>query len=683
MNIKRNLLWLAVVANLNPAAGLAADEFGDDFGFEDETTTAPEFYSNYYEIGLGTVSDDNGKLGEFSPDLEDEGLFGVGAVHLDNGNLNLDIDKTPYNTSGEAGYTLPGNFSAKLYGYDSQKIEKFDALTIYPNTGSASSLSIPDGLSPMFIPGSRGGWAGDYSDLSLYGTRTYKVERETLGVELTKYIGTNLWVTADYSHQTKEGTKTQGNHDNDAILPINVDYEHDQFTLGLQYKQGNLSLGANYYLSEFKDNNSFIAFESYTGNGATPDIDVEHIATEPDSTFNRFETDGMYRAGDRTVLSWMANWSKAEQDEVIVGSSPSGKFDGKINRFNGRITLTSRPTRNFDYKLEYTLKDREADHDPLDLGPIGYTSRDSSTFDKNQETFKAQGGYRLPDRSKLRFGWDRDNIERDRYSTVDWAGEYAHTYDESEEDTFWVDYRFKPIGKLNLSLKAERSERDGDQTQHPEWITPYYQDRDRDRYSLNASFPLGDSVVLSGGYTTTDEDYDSGDWEALDGTSSRGSGGLISREWDSTNVEVSFSPNRDLALAIYAMWQSFEWSAFATDQWGQYNADEDVNVYGVNLNWQATTKFNLEADFAISDAESAIASLTDSAPDSTTDSTRLNLKASWQYDPKTSIYARAIYEEWDVNDWANDGTLYEDIAFGWDANDGKNHAFIIGVRRNF
>ena len=504
MTAKRNLLWLVISGlSFTGTAGLAEE----DFGFEDDTTAdvAP-YLNNRVEVGLGYTSDDNGKLGEFSPDLSEQGLFGVGALYFggysdNHDRLYLEAEKSPYNSDVSLGYRKEEDVAVELYGRDSQKIIHFNALTLYPDSGSSTYLSIPDGLTANLEQGRRGPeWVPDYSALDLYGRRTFKVERDSYGIGVTKYVNARWLIRADYDHQTKSGVKSQGNHGNDAILPIPVDYQHDEFTIGVEYKAESFSLGARYYLSDFSDHNEAVMFESFAYDGTnTPVAVTEALATEPDSLFSRFETDGSYFVGERTVLNWLANWSVAEQDEAIIGASSPTAFDGEVKRFNGRVTLRSRPTRTFDYKVEYALRDRDASHSPMDLNPLGYSSRDSSVFSKNRETIKLQGGYRLPNRSKLRFGWRNDAIERTRDTTLDWGGPYAHATGKTDEDLLWADYKFAPLGDLALSVKLETADREADENQHPEWTTPYYADRKLDRASLNAILPLNTSLVLSGG----------------------------------------------------------------------------------------------------------------------------------------------------------------------------------------
>ncbi len=658
MKMKPNALWLAVATLALPV-----------------TATHAEIYTNHIELGVGYVNDDNGKFGEFVDELEDEGTFFAGSVHLGDGpdDNSYQIYLDAGNNRGEVGYVSPGDLKAQLYGSRSQKIEKYNVRTPYPFT----STSVDTANSGS-------------------GILNYDVKRHTYGVSLTKYLGKNWSVSADYSHQKKEGNKSFGDHETtESILSAPVDYKHNQFETGVQYNGDRLVVGASYYYSDFSNDHDVIhRFD----NGAP----AGEIALEPDTDFWRFELDGLYRLGERTNLNWVMNWSHAKQDEKLIGSdaniAPGTKFDGKVKRFNGRLTLASRLTRNFNYKLEYAARHRKADHDPIDLD----YRRDTRVFDKDQDTYKAEGRYRFTNRSKLRFGYERDEIERKNKTTETFGGDFAHTHDDTDEDTFWASYKFAPIGKLNLSVKAEHSERDGDQDQYPEWISVYNEDRDRDKYTVNASYPITERAVVTARYSRTDDDFSVGDYFIIEGNNERDPYGMKSRDWESAYVDLTLMPSEDFSISVFVMRDTFEWKRFGwespKDALGNpepqsnfnYKSKDETDSYGLTLNWQATAKLKIDADVVFTDSDSKLhsehyaglqAGQTFRQPKYDDKNTRLNLVARYQIDPQWSAYARYIYENWDVDDPLAEGEIHD--GWGWDADDGATNAFIIGARKSF
>lgn len=674
MNYRHHLLWTAIVSSTVPAS-LA---YSDDFGFEDPAAIEEEAVSarsgpNSIELGLGNVSDDNGKFGEFSRNMADQGAFLVGGVYLSGSNFILDVNRSAYNTSGALSYSSPGVFSASIYGYDNQKTEMHGA----------------------FVPKH---YDLDLADLGNYTGRDFEVKRSSLGVEMTRYLLQSWLVNLDFSRELKEGNKTIAGPDHGPVVGRSVDFEHDQLSLSTEYWKDALSLGLSYYFSDFSDKDSEFSWNNSAFEGT--------IAAEPDNEFSRFELDGSYKFDQKTAVNWITSWSEAKQNDNFIDSDPGlpDSLDGEVERFFGRLTLTSRPLKNFNYKLEYAARRRDANHDTWDLD----YRRNNSIYSKDKDSLKIEGGYRLPDRSKIRLGWKREEIERTREDVTDkWV-------DQTDEDIWWLDYRFAPIGKLNLTASYETGEREGNQGQNPDWIAVYNTDRDLDRVKINASLPLGNQVLLSGGYSWSDENFDNGDtW--VPAQTPEETFGLDSREMSTANIDLTYSPSRDLSLSLYSVLQRFEWEQFGhknysgrppreDDKWTATGEDKTL-VVGMNMRWQARHDISILADLGVSESEGDLASsglytalnndgspvdisavgvaYYESLPTYGSDSIRLNIIGNWQYRPDISTYIHYIFEKWKTEDYWWDGELQEEMYFAWRAPNETEHAVIVGIKKSF
>jgi hypothetical protein len=117
MNKQHNLFWLAMVS-LTFSLGSSASE--DEFGFDDDTEKTSAFSRNSVALGLGHTSDGNGKFGEFSDDLDENGLFLIGDIHLEGGAENgsyqliLNGRKNEFGATFDVRYNRPGTFSIEL-----------------------------------------------------------------------------------------------------------------------------------------------------------------------------------------------------------------------------------------------------------------------------------------------------------------------------------------------------------------------------------------------------------------------------------------------------------------------------------------------------------------------------------------------------------------------------------------
>lgn len=713
MNKRQKFLWLATISLVFPLGSSAAE---DEFGFDDDTADTSLLYRNSFELGIGHSSDGNGKFGEFSDDFDDNGTFSIGGVHLEGGvengshQLMLNGNKNEFGSTFDVSYNRPGTFSIDLYGRDSQKVEAAGALTLYPH---GNVLSLPEGFT-------------DTGDPKNYGVRNLLVERSTHGMMITRHFGADWLVKFDYQRQDVDGEKSatgsQGFRGSGIVIEP-VDYQHDEFTLGVEYAKDKLALGASFYLSDLDNGNQALVFENPNFDG----IGAEQLNLPPSNEFTRIDFDGSYRLTERTMLNWLFNWSEAEQNQHFLPYALDAAFyggdifsplvdsslRGDVNRFTGRITLASRPTRQFNYKVEIAVRNRDAGHDPYLWDTLSYSgsvasqAASSHVYDKDQQTFKLEGGYRFANRTKLRLGWRREIIDRSRAEIEHLQGslELIRSSDETEEDTLWAAYRLTPVGQVNIALRVERANRRADLSQqrieHLHFVSedtngnleavgentlPFYlSDLDTTLYALNVDVPLSNALVLSAGVNIVDEDYDD-DFD-----------GILGREMKAYDVALSFNANEDLQVSYYASIQIFEWDQDGTTSqngsvsnlWRATGEDEST-VFGLSFEWQVIPKkLQLSADISLSDTESEVASfdrlnnVADGLPGYGSDVTRADIEANWQLSAQTDILARYVYEDWDTQDYTWDGALIEAIAYGWQAPNEKGHALMISVRHRF
>lgn len=718
MNMKRNLLWLAITSLALPAGHIYAQ---DEMGFEEEEALPP-VYQNHIQLGVGNA-DGNGKFGEDAEDFAGDSTFPDASIKVSGGAedgshiLYLNGVKNEYGSDGEAGYVRPGSFKIEVFGREHTHVEFGDALTLYPNAEGADLTALPDTI--------------DTSDPANYGERDFEVERRSQGVSITQYFGKEWSLNLDYSREDKNGTKTAGAGQGfygTQIIAEPVDYQHDQLTVGLEYATDMLSVGVSFYHSELDNANETVFFNNPNAAAGSHFAGTEQNALAPSNDFNRWDINGTFRLGDRTAINWLLNWSEAEQDEgflpysindtaFFAPTSPlaAPNLDGQVNRFTGRITLTSRPTNSFNYKVEYAVRDQDSDHDPMlwdllwyngGVAPMGATQH---VWDKDHETIKLEGGYRLANRSKIRFGWERDTIERTRKELDGITQELLKEDNETEEDTFWVGYRFAPIGGLTLNVKAETSSRDNDidelRIEHLHSIVvidvggvptlvaegentlPFFMSEvDTDRFTISADYPLSDSLVLSGSYYMTDEDFDADGFD-----------GLKARESDTFNLALTWQPSKNLLLSVYAMQQDYEWEQDGTTSSGGgavsaiwiADGDDETDMWGVNLDWQAMEQLSIKADLSWVESDSKESSLqtftdvSDGLPTYGTEVTRLNLEADWELNAQTAISARYVYEDWESDDYTWNGEIIDSIGFGWEMPNEDGQALILGVKHRF
>ena len=270
MNTKRKTLWIAIVGAGLATAGVARAQ--DEYGFEDESAAKPKpIYENYIEIGGGYTDDGNGKFGEYTTGVTDafqeQGGFPVGSLRLSGGDESVarswDISAGVGNgRSLEASYGVQGNFGVSLYGDRVEKTEYGEAGTVYGDASGTMLLPPDYAYFPVPAPSAPAIPPPPSSyDPAFYSTEDIRSERQILGLEGFKNIGDRWSVSLGFENQDKSGDDVFGGNQGfsgTALVPEELDSEHQQVRARLDYADRCLQNGLELYLSNFENGNDAI-----------------------------------------------------------------------------------------------------------------------------------------------------------------------------------------------------------------------------------------------------------------------------------------------------------------------------------------------------------------------------------------------------------------------------------------
>jgi MtrB/PioB family decaheme-associated outer membrane protein len=662
MNTKRKALWLAVVVAGFAMAGAARAQ--DEFGFEDEgAPKAKPVYENYIEVGGGYTGDGNGKFGEYTTGITDaftdDGGFPAGSLRLSGGDdataRSWDISAGIGNgRSLDARYGIQGNFRISLYGDRIEKTEFGEARTVYG--GASDTMLLPPGYVVPPVPPSITPTVSN-ANAAFYGDEDIVSERQIFGLEGFKHIGDAWTLSLGFENQDKSGDEVFGGNQGfsgAALVPEELDSEHQQMRARIDYADSCLQQGFEVYLSNYDAGNESIVFENavFTGSvvsGVFRPVGLQEIATEPSNEFMRVGMDGGYTFQGHTRLSWFADWSRGEQDEDFLPIAydstyyptvnltfPYSSLDGEVERTNARLSLAGRPFRRFDYRLQYEYKDRDATHDPLQVNELGYNYNStapgfsSKVYDKQTQEFSLEGGYRFGGIGRLRGGMARVEMDRD---TDEWEYfvpttpaipfyEPASFTDTTTEDKTWLELSLNPLESLTLKLRGEYNDLSADLSDETEeMVWPFYTrpgtttpvqlvrrgmpyfllDREQDVLELELDYELGAGASIYAEYSMVENDYDN---EAM---------GIDSRDSDIWNVGFNWSPSEALNLSVYYSRENYEIEQHNRQMgstvepfadWAMDSEDE-VDAAGFSVDWAVVEdRFDLTADVAYLSADS-------------------------------------------------------------------------------
>ncbi len=699
----------------------------DEYGFEDGTAAPPADYTNHVEIGIGFTDDGDGKFGEYGSGLngalQSDGPFGFGSLRWGASDpasaqyWRIDAD-TQQGRLLDAAWGVQGDFALGIRGDRVEKIEYGDARHPYPASGA--TLSLPAG----FVPGT------SIRDEAWYAGHNIASTREVLGVDGVKHLGEHWTLRLDFESQSKEGEDTLGGNQGFygvVLLPETLDHRTDLATVRLDYADERLHSTFELHLSEFDNGARRLAYRNaqYAGSLPARPLGLAEFDTGPDNELLRLSTDGGYLLDGGTRLAWFVDWSRGEQDEQLLPlhidpvyhptvnpDSPVDSLDGEVERRSLRLSLAGRPFARFDYRLEIDYRDRESGHDPYALPMLSYTGTasggySSHVYERETRGFSLEGGYRFPNRARLRGGYEREAVDRGS-EAFDPLGHLESYTDATDDDRYWLELKLPRFGALSLALRAEYLLTDpslSDETL--EFIAPgggqrratpfFLLERSRDVYALDLDYELGHATALYGSFEVVREDFDNETY------------GLHSRDARVADLGVSWSPASTLSVSAYLGREEYEIRQTGRQMGGTsvpYSewllvSDDDARSLGVNLEWEAIEgRLDLEAEFALLDTQSGYASseirnagialLTGPTPDVDDELLRLRLGGTWRLSERLDISGRYLWERRDARDWAWDtllspaaATTASSLGFAWARPDYDAQVLMMALRYRF
>jgi hypothetical protein len=424
-------------------AGTAAGEGGmaEEGMLEEEALEeAKPFYANSIELGIQYSTEDSFKFGEFTG-MVDEGPYAIGNlfIHkrmpLEGGNTqywdlvgtNLGLDSR----SVLARYGVGGKYELFL-DYDQKPHFNFeDAQSPFIGAGTAHQTL------PATWDGTDNGFAGSCQGTDTGTTinktcelntatfhvldfmKTYEVEtqRYKLGGGFSLIPAQGWTLKADYHHEIKDGTETQGivvasrNPTFIAITPI--DYDTDEFDLRIARAGDKGQFELNYHLSLFNNDHQGLLYEDpfrLTAGATRTAIAINspfgtpgQMGLPPDNMAQAFSFMGGYNLGQTTRATANLSYQRMTQDQTFlpytvnpnvsgprgftcsgggaynpVTGCPAGQtkvadplvplvplprnsLDGVINNYFANLTLTGRPVPKLNLTGRYTFDLRDSD----------------------------------------------------------------------------------------------------------------------------------------------------------------------------------------------------------------------------------------------------------------------------------------------------------------------------------
>lgn len=622
-----------------------------------------EGLSGTLDLGLGYVSDDSFKFGEYTG-LNKQGPYLIG---------NADVRSR----AKDGGYW---NFNATDLGLDSRELRaesgrqgkyrlflEYDELPHFISD-SASTPFLGTGGDTLTLPP---GWvrAGTTGGMTSLGASLHDVDLQTqrkrVGVRFS-YIPERDWEYAvNVRHETKEGTMRIGGafFFNSAQLIRPVDYVTDQVDVSATYRSATWQTRFAYYGSMFRDGNDALTWQNpFTA--LVAGADAGQLALPPDNEFHQLAGAVGYQWSERTRVTADLAVGRMRQDQnflaptlnpnLSVPALPRDSLEGRVDTLNANLNVLSDVSDRLRLSAAYLYDDRanktpQATYNWVTTDTFIAAPRTNLPYSFTHGAFKLSADYRLTSRLKTSLGFDDDTRER----TFQEA-------DKTREQTVWGKFIVRARDDTDLTLKLAHADREVssyhavpqiDPPENPLLRKYNMANRTRDAANLRADFAARENVNLGFAIDVATDDYP-------DSTIGLTRGKDLNLSFDASaalgkSTNLNFFVNREEIKSTQVGSQ-----AFATPDWSATNEDT-ITAAGVGLKHAAIrNKLDLGADYTASRSSGAIVvtnGVPTPFPDLVTRLDTVRLYTTYRLKDGISLYSAYSYEHYRTRDWTLEG----------------------------
>lgn len=396
-------------------------------------------YDGSAEVGIGILDLDNKtpKFGEYTG-LNDSDFYLIGDVDLTahRGVMYLDLSAIDLGLDSRRVDVKAGHTGSYTFGFSYDQIPHLIAVNARtPFDGAGQNvLTLPNGFTPAQTTSTMTDLGTSLKSVDL------KTERQRGRIGYTRDFTADSQLKLSYFHELKEGIQSLGavvaenpGRADSTILPQPIDYETDEFKVGISFTDDDAQLEISYFLSLFSNANKSITWDVPFIKSTPTGLDyptTARIGLPPDNRYQRIRIDGGVNLAATSRFSVVVEFGEMSQDEVLLpystddisGTStitedeaplPRSTAQTKVNVTNIVANLTSRPIPKLglraryrfyqtDNQMPYTLFERVTDDTvPQSLAGDSY----SRPYDVRRSSWDLDGNYRLDMGSTVTAGY--------------------------------------------------------------------------------------------------------------------------------------------------------------------------------------------------------------------------------------------------------------------------------------
>jgi len=546
-NVKNaSILSLAVQSALLIASTLAQAAFAGDEESEAYGLSHP---SNTVDFGSLYVSQSSARFGQYNG-LNKEGFYGLGALDLRGGPGydgegsalrwwlgGSDLGTTSRTITGKV--SEQGKWSVSV-GYDELRHNITDTFktplqgnlggndfTLPANFGSINAASAINGAHP--VPAQPGTRALSSTQLNAFQTEQEYTTRQNIPVSATYIFSPALSAQIDFKHTEQSGAKLIGTGSQGGIPlaaggtskgeAINIimnptSYTTDNVNAALNWIGDKAHLSGGYYGSLFHDNYNSLSWQNAITSVACAGSNCYQnntMSTAPSNTLHQINLNGGYDFAQTTKLAGGFSWGYNNQNDSFAPTSimqpnstvssmmqanglPGSSLNGQIETKHADLKLTDQSIKNLTLTAGFKFNERD---NQTNSSIYKWTALDNSPwygtnmpFSNRKTQYDVAAAYRLTNNQTLRFGYERESIDRWCNSVVGGVGCVATP--STNEDKINLAYRLKAFD--NVSFNASYNYGNRTASYDPSFMFDSYQTPPNGTNPINAGNVQGFSA---------------------------------------------------------------------------------------------------------------------------------------------------------------------------------------------
>jgi MtrB/PioB family decaheme-associated outer membrane protein len=661
------LAALGMLASLGPARAQGAP---DTSNWKCESCPYPKGTSGYVDAGIGVVSDEAPRFGDYT------GLDRDGAHLLLGGRINVRSDSGYYaDVAGGDNFTRTlaarsgreGLYEIGLRFIDIPRHLSQDARTPFDGVGS-DRLTLPAGFA-----------AATTSAMPLASTLQpidlgYSYRRYDLGGRMSVAPGWSVGLSL--RRDTRDGTRGLAGSffSTAAQLPAPVDQATDQLEASVSYASRQWQARLAYQLSEFKNGTPSLTWDNPflpVVAGAT----TGQLALAPDNRLQQVVGSAGWTYSPAIRISGDFAVGRLTQNEPFLASTlttglavpalPRVRLDGHVDLFNGSVRATAQtPIEGLRVTASYNHDVRDDETDVASWPSVstdtfvGLTpARSNTPFRHVRDRAKLIADWRGPEKIKLAGGLEYEQHDRSFSEVV-----------ESRETALFVRGSWQPKDELTLSANWRHAERDHSTYGVAIWFgapeNPLMRkynlaERSRDSGGVRVDFAPVENLALGVALDVADDRYDG---SAI---------GLKSAKSFSLAADLSYTISDNTRLSGFVHGEQIRSrqagsGTFAAPDWSARSKDR-FEMIGATLQHAAIPdKLDIGAEVIVTRARSALSVDSgvgdDPFPSAKTSLDTVRLFANYKLSDQLTLLGSLWTERHKAQDWHLDGVLPDTVS---------------------